>query len=169
MKARGALEGAASKDESSEVLMLLGRTLLLSDQDAQAERVLQRAADKLPADPLAFYYLASAAERCGHLDIARRALVDYRALEGEEADPHRRTAQVLRIGDLSMKVGDAAGAAAWYQRAIDAGGASVPLMLRLTEAQIKSGALDRARTTIAGALELDPANADARALRQRIR
>ena len=62
-----------------------------------------------------------------------------------------------------MKVGDAAGAAAWYQRAIDAGGATVPLMLRLTEAQIKSGALDRARTTIAGALELDPANADARA------
>ena len=44
MKARGALERAASKDESSEVLMLLGRTLLLSDQDAQAERVLQRAA-----------------------------------------------------------------------------------------------------------------------------
>jgi tetratricopeptide (TPR) repeat protein len=168
MKARGALEGAASKDESSEVLMLLGRTLLLSDQDAQAERVLQRAADKLPADPLAFYYLASAAERCGHLDIARRALVDYRALEGEEADPHRRTAQVLRIGDLSMKVGDAAGAAAWYQRAIDAGGASVPLMLRLTEAQIKSGALDRARTTIAGALELDPANGDARALLRQI-
>ena len=169
MKARGALEGAASKDESSEVLMLLGRTLLLSNQDAQAERVLQRAADKLPADPLAFYYLAAAAERCGHLDTARRALVDYRALEGEETDPHRRTTQVLRIGDLSMKVGDAAGAAAWYQRAIDAGGANMPLMLRLTEAQIKSGAPDAARGTLARALALDPANAEAHALLRRIR
>ena len=76
---------------------------------------------------------------------------------------------MLRIGDLSMKVGDAAGAAAWYQRAIDAGGATVPLMLRLTEAQIQERRADRARTTIAGALELDPANADARALLQRIR
>ena len=81
MKALGALEGAASKDESSEVLMLLGRTLLLSDQDAQAERVLQRAADKLPADPLAFYYLAASggtlrspgrrAPRAGRLPRAR--------------------------------------------------------------------------------------------------
>ena len=169
MKARGALQGAAGKDESSEVLTLLGRTLLLSDQDALAERVLQQAAATLPADPLAFHYLASAAERCGHPDIARRALVDYRALEGDEGDPRRRTAQVLRIADLSMMAGDAAGAVAWYQRAVDAGGANLPVMLRLTEAQLESGARDAARATLARALELGPASPLAHALHRRLR
>jgi len=90
LKAVGALEGAAAGDESSEALMLLGRALLLSDEAVLAEGVLQRATRKLPVDPLAFYYLASAAERCGHPEIARRALVDYRALEGVEGDPLRR-------------------------------------------------------------------------------
>jgi tetratricopeptide (TPR) repeat protein len=169
MKALGALEGAAGKDESSEVLTLLGRTLLLSDQDGLAEHVLQQAAGKLPADPLAFYFLASAAERCGHFDAARRALVDYRALEGDDGDPHRRTAQVLRIADLSMKAGDAGGAAAWYQRAIDTGGANMTLLIRLTEAQLKSGALADARTTVARALDLDPNSAQARALQRQLK
>jgi tetratricopeptide (TPR) repeat protein len=169
MKALGALQTAAGKDESSEVLMLLGRTLLLSDQDTLAERVLQQATVALPADPLAFHYLAQAAERCGHPDLARRALVDYRALVGDEGDLRRRSAQVLRIADLSMKAGDSAGAAAWYQRALEGGGPNVPVLLRLTEAQFESGARDAARTTLARVLELDPASAQARALQRRLR
>jgi predicted Zn-dependent protease len=169
MKARGALKNAVGADDSSEALMLFGRALLLSDEAAAAERVLQDASSKLPADPLAFAYLASAAERLGHFDSARRALVDYRALEGDEADPRRRAAQVLRIADLSMKAGDAAGAATWYQRALEATGASTPLLVRLAEAQFKSGAAGPARATLAHALELEPGNPEARALLGRVK
>lgn len=169
IKAIGALQAAVGTDDSSEALMLFGRALLLSDEAPLAERVLQQATGKLPADPLAFYYLASAAEICGHLDIARRALVDYRALEGDEGDPRRRAAQVLRIAELSTKLGDAAGAAAWYQRRIEAGGANMPVLLRLTEAQITSGALDAARATLVRAFELDPDSRQARALERRLK
>jgi tetratricopeptide (TPR) repeat protein len=169
MKAVGALQAAVRTQDTSEALMLFGRALLLSEKDAMAERVLQQATQKQPADPLAFYYLAGAAERCGHPDLARRALVDYRALEGDDGDPRRRAAQVLRIADLSMKAGDEAGAAGWYQRAIDAGGVSVPVLVRLTEAQAGSGAVSAARATLARALELDPGNAEARALERRLK
>ncbi len=169
MKALGALEAAVRAEDSSEALTLFGRALLLSDKNALAEGVLQQATQKQPADPLAFYYLAAAAERCGHPDLARRALVDYRALEGDDGDPRRRAAQVLRIADLSMKAGDAAGATGWYQRAIEAGGASLPVLVRLTEAQAGSGALEAARATVARALDLDPTSAEARALQRRLK
>lgn len=93
-KAIGALQAAVRADESSEALTLLGRALLLSREHARAERVLMQAAAKLPVDPSAFYYLASAAERTGHRDVARKALLDYRALQGEPAGrrprPERR-------------------------------------------------------------------------------
>lgn len=169
MKALGALEGAVGTDDSSEALMLFGRALLLSDSDVLAERVLQQATQKRPADPLSFYYLAEAAERLGHPDTARRALVDYRALEGDDGDPRRRAAQVLRIADLSMKAGDAAGAAGWYQRVVDSGGASLPVLVHLTEAQAQSGAIDAARATVARALELDPTSPQALALQHRLK
>jgi tetratricopeptide (TPR) repeat protein len=169
LKAVGALEGAAASGDSGEALMLLGRALLLSDEPVLAEGVLQRATAKLPVDPLAFYYLASAAERCGHPDIARRALVDYRALEGVDGDPRRRASQVLRIAELSMQAGDATGAASWYQRALAAAGPDLPLLLRLAEAQFASGALDAARASVRRALELDPGSASARTLQRRMR
>ena len=67
--------------------MLLGRALLLASEPEPAERMLQQATAKLPADPLAFYYLADAAERRAHFDVARQALVDYIALAGDEPTP----------------------------------------------------------------------------------
>lgn len=169
LKALGALRRAVGLDQSSEALTLFGRALLLSGEDTSAERVLQDAAGKLPADPLAFYYLASAAERAGHFDVARRALVDYRALEREDGDPHRRAAQVLHIADLSMKAGDAAGAAAWYQRVVDTDRANTSLLVRLGDAQLKSGDVAAARATLARALEAAPASPEARALQRRLK
>ncbi len=88
LKAIGALQAAVHADDNSETLTLLGQALLLSNETARAERVLQQAAAKLPVDPRAFYYLASAAERAGHPDVARRALVDYHSLEGP-GEPRR--------------------------------------------------------------------------------
>ncbi len=169
LKAVGALEGAVATEESSESLTLFGRALLLSGEDARAEAVLQRATRKLPVDRLGFHYLALAAERCGHPDIARRALVDYHALGGAEGDARRRAGQVLRIADLSMQAGDAAGAARWYNRAVETGAPDVPLLLRLAQAQIASGAGDSARATLLRALELEPASIPARTLLRRLR
>jgi tetratricopeptide (TPR) repeat protein len=75
-KALGALETAARIGDSSDAMMLYGRALLLAGDEEGAERMLQRATEKLPVDPIAFTYLADAAERRGHADAARRALFD---------------------------------------------------------------------------------------------
>jgi len=168
-KALLALQEAVGSDNSSEALMLFGRALLLSQNAELAETVLEQAADKLPVDPLAFYYLADAAERRGHYQVARRALLDYRALQGDDRDPRRRGAMAARIADLSVRTGDPAGAAGWYQQAIDASGAEPALLLRAAEAQLASGARDTARATVQKVLEKDPANRIALALLRRIK
>ena len=168
-KALGALQEAVGNDDSSEALTLFGRALLLSQNVNEAETVLQQAADKLPVDPQAFYYLADAAERRGHADVARRALIDYRALVGEEADARRRASFAARVGDLAVQAGDPAAAVAWYQRALDGPGADVPLLVKAADAQLRSGAPDAARSTIAKALEKDPFSREARAVLRRIK
>ena len=167
-KALGALQEAVGSDNSSEALMLFGRALLLSQNVELAEHVLQQAAEKLPADPLAFYYLADAAERRGHYDVARRALLGYRALQGDDRDARRRGALAARIADLSVQIGDAANAALWYQQALDAGGGDVPLLLKAAEAQLANGALESARALAQKALEKDPANRAAQTLLRRM-
>ena len=73
-KALEALEKAIAEEDSSEAYMLFGRALLLASASEPAERMLRRATEKLPADPLAFYYLADAAERRAHYPMARQAL-----------------------------------------------------------------------------------------------
>ena len=168
-KALGALQEAVGNDDSSEALTLFGRALLLSQDAEAAETVLQQATERLPADPQAFYYLADAAERRGHADRARRALVDYRALEGEESDVRRRAAFAGRLANLSMQAGDPAGAVTWYQRALEGPGGDAPLLVKMADAQLRSGAADAARATIEKALERDPFNRDARALLRRIK
>jgi tetratricopeptide (TPR) repeat protein len=168
-KAIGALQEAVGSEESSEALTLFGRALLLSQNVEAAETVLQQATEKLPVDAQAFYHLADAAERRGHADTARRALLDYIALEGEETDPRRRASFAVRLADLSMQAGDAAWAVTWYQRALEGPGADAPLLVKTAEAQLRSGAPGAARATIEKALEKDPFSRDARALLRRIR
>ncbi len=165
-KALGALQGAAIADDGSEALTLYGRALLLARQDEEAERTLQRASEKRPVDPLAFYYLAEAAERRGHIDAARHALLDYDALTADDRD---RAAFAVRVATLSMQVGDAASAAAWFSRAIGRDEPEPALMVRLADAQIRSGALDAARATLARVLDKEPAHRAALALQRRLR
>jgi tetratricopeptide (TPR) repeat protein len=166
-KALGALQEAVGSQDSSEALTLFGRALLLSQDVEAAETVLEEATDKLPVDPQAFYYLADAAERRGHADTARRALLDYRALEGEEPDARRRAGFAARIGDLSMQAADPVRAVTWYQRALE-GRVDAPLLVKTAEAQLRSGAREAARATITKALEQDPLSRDARALLRRL-
>jgi tetratricopeptide (TPR) repeat protein len=168
-KALGALEEAIGTDNSSEAMTLFGRALLLTQDVELAERVLQQATEKRPADALAFYYLADAAERRGNAEVARRALLDYRALEGDPPDARRRASLAIRIADLSMQLRDGAAAVTWYQRAVEADGADAPLLVRVAEAQLQSGDRDAARATVMLALEKDPANRAGRLLEGRIK
>jgi predicted TPR repeat methyltransferase len=55
-----------------------------------------------------------------------------------------------------MRINDSGAAVVWYQRAIEANGADAAVLVRLAEAQVKTGALDAARATLAKALEKDP-------------
>ncbi len=87
-KAIRALQAAVHAEDTGEALTLLGQALLLSQDVARAERILERAVAKLPVEPAAFYYLAAAAEQSGNHELARRALVDYRALGGS-GEPRR--------------------------------------------------------------------------------
>jgi tetratricopeptide (TPR) repeat protein len=168
-KALGALQDAVGSDDSSEALALFGRALMLSGSVDLAETVLQEATEKRPVEPQAFYYLADAAERRGHADVARRALLDYQALEGDDADARRRAAFQIRIGDLSLRLKDSAQAVASYQRAVEATGADVSLLVRMAQAHLLAGSTEAALTTIQKALEKDPQNRDALALLHRIR
>lgn len=167
-KALGALDGAVGTDESSEALMLFGRALLLAQNEELAERMLQQATEKMPADPLAFYYLAEAAERRGHSEVARRALLDYRALDGDGADARQTAAVAIRIADLSMTLGDSGSAVTWYERGID-GASDAAVLIRFADAQSKAGNLDAARATLGKVLEKDPTNRPARSALLRLR
>ena len=119
-KALGALEGAVGSDDSSEALTLFGHALLLTKDAESAERMLQDATEREPVDPLAFYYLADAAERLGHYDTARQALLSYITLRGDDADPHRAAAESVRLADLSWRAHDTAAAAKYIDRALQA-------------------------------------------------
>src|SRR5262245_65390609 len=81
-----ALEAAAARPNASSItLTLYGRALILSGRIQTAERVLQQATTVWPIEPTAFFYLADAAERRGHVAAARDALAGYIALSDDEA------------------------------------------------------------------------------------
>jgi tetratricopeptide (TPR) repeat protein len=168
-KALGALAHAITVEDTSEAYTLLGRALLLAFNYDRAERILLQAARKMPVDALAFYYLAEAAERRAHFDIARQALLDYVAIEGEHPDVRRRAAVATRIADLSMRIGDALSAATWYERAAPVLSFDAAFVIRYAEARWRAGQIDQARTLLDALLEKDPAHVMARDLRRRIR
>ena len=88
-KAIAALQPRTARaDASPEALMLYGRAMFLSGDATRAERALLQATSKAPVDPLAYRYLADAAERLGHLAAAVDALVRYAALiDDRDIDP----------------------------------------------------------------------------------
>ena len=167
-KALEALEKAVAEEQTSESCMLLGRALLLASEPEPAERLLQLATAKLPADPLAFYYLADAAERRAHFDVARQALVDYIALAGEEPDTRRRAGLALRVADLSMRVKDYPFAATWYERAAPGFSGDPIFLVRQAEARWRAGQPAAARAILDKILEKNPENVAALNLRSRV-
>jgi len=167
-KALVALEGAVGTDGSSEALTLFGRALLMTPDTETAERILQEATQKFPADPLAFAYLADASERLGHYGAARRALLDYAALRGDETDARRRAAEATRLGDLSLRMNQPAVAATYFLRAAADSPSDAALLARAADAQLRAGDADTARVTITNALAKDPENPAALAVARRL-
>jgi tetratricopeptide (TPR) repeat protein len=163
-KALEALTAIASQPSAtSEVLGLYGKALALSGQHAEAETAFKQAAERFPADPSVLPQLAAVAQRLGHLDDARQALVRYTALVDNDGAEN-----AVRIGDLSLQLNDPQTAVTWYTKA-DALLPADPLLLtRLAEAQYKAGQIEGARTTIARALEKDPASIPAQTLARRL-
>lgn len=165
-KAIEALEPiAAQSTANSEVLGLYGRALMLAGQTAKAESIFQQAAQRYPIDADVLPYYASAAQRLGHLQDARAALVKYSALIDDDREQAARAAW---IGDLSAQLNDSAGAIAWYQRSETLGGSDSALLARLAEAHARAGHIDEARATAQRALEKDPENPSLQSLSRRL-
>ena len=167
-KALEALEEAVAADQSSATLTLYGRALILAGEQELAQRTLVEAATRMPVDPLAFYYLADVAQRRGDAAVARKALIDYEALEGQQLDERRANALAIRIADLSLRSGDVRTAVSFLQRAA-ADSADVDLLVRLAEAQLRAGDTAAAGATLTRALQKDPNHRAAHALQTRLR
>lgn len=155
-KALEALERVASNPgTTSDTLTVYGRALLQDDNPEAAERVLQHATARYPVAPSAFMFYATAAERQGHFDAARRALISYGALAPNDPDLVQRA---TRIGTLSLRVNDAPTAIEWFERALAGSPNDVRLLASLAEAQVAAGEIENARATVARGLEKDPEN-----------
>ena len=165
-KAREALQRAASSDgATSQALTLYGRALLEAADLDGAERAFEQATTRYPIDPPAFLLHASAAERQGHFEAARTSLIRYGGLTASDADFVSRAA---RIASLSLRLEDAEGAVAWYERACASSPNDVRLLTGLADAQLRAGKLEAAQATIARGLEKEPRQAQLRALARRM-
>lgn len=165
-KAIEALEPVAMQlTASSETLGMYGRALVLAGRHSEAETIFRQASQRFPTDPEVLPQFASVAERLGHLDEARQALVKYSVLVDEDRDEAVRAA---RIADLSMQLDDAASAVAWYHKsdALRAGDAS--LLARMADAQSRAGQPEPALATIERAIEKDPSHPLVRSVARRL-
>lgn len=168
-KALEALRNASGPEEHSEALMLTGRALLLASDLEAAERALQRATEKLPVEPVTFLYLAEAAERLGHLDVAREALLDHDALVSLSSVRRHGVRICMKIAELSMRLDDPSTAIVWYQRAVAAGPGDASVLVALAEAEHRSGNTAAAKATLEKALVLDPTHPAGGALGRKLR
>ena len=148
-----ALGGTARR---SEGLALYGRALFLANNYTESERILRDAVATSPVDPEAFAFLADAAERLGHDVIARDALVNLDVLHGDTAPMAERLERARRIGDLSLRSGDAKVAAQYLRAALDMQPDDPPTMGLLAEARWRMGDTAGARSLLTKALALDP-------------
>ena len=153
-KALEALAEAASQPAAtSETLGMYARALVLADRLAEAEAVFRQASQRFPIDPELLPHFASVAQRLGHLDDARQALITYSALADDDRDEAVRAA---RIGDLSMQLNDMGAAVAWYQKSDALRTSDASLLARMADAQSRAGQHDAALATLKRAIDKDP-------------
>jgi len=165
-KALEALERVASNPAvTSDVLTLYGRALLRNGQTDAAERVLLQATEHFPVDAASFLEYAGVAERRGHVEAARNALIRYALLAASDRDEGARAA---RIGDLSLRLNQPAIAATWLERASAALPNDVATIAALVDAHLRAGNPDAASAALNRGLAKDPADPTLLALAARI-
>jgi tetratricopeptide (TPR) repeat protein len=158
-------QAARRSDATSDTFAELGRAYLLAGERLAAERALRQAVAKLPVPPDAYLHLADVTARDGRIQDARDALLKYATLMGDE----RSLANVAtRIADYSVRLGDNALAVRWFDRAIDEGGPSATLQLKLAEAAWRAGDVVRANQVIDEGLASEPENRSLQQLKQRL-
>jgi tetratricopeptide (TPR) repeat protein len=123
----------------SDGLALFGRALYLSGDAAGAERLLHEAVATPPIDPEAFAFLADAAERASHPDVARDALLSLDVLEGDLASTDTRAHRARRIGALALAAGDAHTASQFLTMAITLGDTDTETQGLLAQAEKQDG------------------------------
>jgi predicted Zn-dependent protease len=161
-----ALGGTARR---SEGLALYGRALYLSGDALAAERILQEALSTSPIDQEAFGFLADAAERASHPAVARAALLDLDALQGDTATPEQRRQRSRRIGTLSLALGDPKAAVRYLTQAIDTSAPDAGTLGLLARAKWQSGDPDGARMALGRAIALSGSDPDLRRLARTIK
>jgi tetratricopeptide (TPR) repeat protein len=165
-KAIEALETvAAQSTAASETLGMYGRALALAGRDEEAAATFRQASQRFPTDPEVLPHLASVAQRLGHLDEARQALVKYSILVDEDRD---EAVHAARIADLSMQLNDAVAAAAWYQKSDGLRASDASLLARMADAQWRAGQTENALATLKRAVEKDPDNPLVRSVSRRL-
>jgi tetratricopeptide (TPR) repeat protein len=156
--------GAAGPTASSELLTAYGRALLLAGQIDLAERTLKEASTRFPVDPSALDLYAAAAERQGHLEAARQALIDDTALQPDDA---KGASIARRIAALSAQLHDPQTAALWLDHATALVPHDVHVLVDLARAELRAHNATGARLAIARGLAEDPTNQELLALRVR--
>ena len=153
----------------SEGLSLYGRALFLTGDVVNAERILQEATTTSPIDLEAFSFLADAAVRLGHPVIARDALVDLDALEGDTAPASVREARARRIAVLSLDAGDPRTALDHLSQIVASGHADAATMGMVARARWQIGDAEGARAALGRAMALDARDAEVQRLRKTIK
>ena len=138
---------------------------MLVSRDGEAEEAFREAARRFPTDPSSLLPYAAVAQRLGHLDEARHALVRYSILVDQDRHPAQRAAT---IADLSVALDDSAAALSWYGKAAALAPENASILARLADAQSRSGQIERARATLQHAIEIDPADPAVRAVVRRL-
>jgi predicted Zn-dependent protease len=131
--------------------------------------MLQEALATSPITPEAFDFLADAAEKAGHPLVARDALLDLDALQGDTAPAPVRQARTRRIGALSVAGNDPRTALPFLTAAIAAVPGDTAALGLLARARWETGDRDGARSALAYALTLAPADAALTRLARTIR
>ena len=165
-KALEALEPvAAQSTATSETLGMYGRALALAGRHAEAEAMFRQASQRFPTDPEVLPHLASVAQRLGHLDEARQALIKYSVLVDED---RQEAVHAARIADLSMELNDAVAAVAWYQKSDALRASDASLLARMADAQSRAGQVESALATIKRAIDKDPDHPLVRSVARRL-
>jgi tetratricopeptide (TPR) repeat protein len=125
--------GPAGASDST-LLTLTGAAWLRVREPRRALRAFEQATAVLPLDLTAHDRLADTAERLGMWTVARDALRQAHALANEPAGAPAARARLIRLGDLSMKIGDPRAAREWFLRARSTG-ADAALAVRLAAAE----------------------------------